>query len=112
MSALNVLKAAASVGQGSVEGALPPHIVRFTLEYASKPDLASERERIASMLGARGFELDPFDPDLPNFAILQFPGVSRTISAPTLLERPPSRRGRNPPPHHIFGHAGLADIDA
>src|SRR5712672_135729 len=27
-------------------------------------------------------------------------------------ERPPSLRGRNPPPHHIFGHAGLADIDA
>jgi hypothetical protein len=26
-------------------------------------------------------------------------------------ERPPSLRGRNPPPHHIFGHAGLADID-
>src|ERR1700682_3318665 len=27
-------------------------------------------------------------------------------------ERPPSLRGRNPPPHHVFGHAGLADIDA
>src|SRR6202158_3574973 len=27
-------------------------------------------------------------------------------------ERPPSLRGRNPPPHHIFGDAGLADIDA
>src|SRR3984893_15085190 len=27
-------------------------------------------------------------------------------------ERPPSLRGRNPPPHHTFGHAGLADIDA
>src|SRR5258707_1273918 len=27
-------------------------------------------------------------------------------------ERPPSLRGRNPPPHQIFGHAGLADIDA
>src|SRR5258708_7488917 len=27
-------------------------------------------------------------------------------------ERPPSLRGRDPPPHHIFGHAGLADIDA
>src|SRR3977135_2145184 len=27
-------------------------------------------------------------------------------------ERPPSLRGRNPPPHHIFGHAGLANIDA
>src|SRR5258707_9271075 len=27
-------------------------------------------------------------------------------------ERPPSLRGRKPPPHHIFGHAGLADIDA
>jgi serine protease len=84
MSALNVLKAAASVSQGSVEGALPPHIVRFTLEYASKPDLANESERIRVMLGARGFELDPFDPDLPNFAVLQFPGVARTISAPTL----------------------------
>jgi hypothetical protein len=29
-----------------------------------------------------------------------------------MKERPPSLRGRNPPPHHIFGHAGLADIDA
>src|ERR1700761_5945135 len=28
-----------------------------------------------------------------------------------MKERPPSLRGRNPPPH-IFGHAGLADIDA
>src|ERR1700680_1203374 len=27
-------------------------------------------------------------------------------------ERPPSLRGRNPPPLHIFCHAGLADIDA
>src|ERR1700682_3363592 len=27
-------------------------------------------------------------------------------------ESPPSLRGRNPPPHHIFGHAGLTDIDA
>src|SRR5712671_2464521 len=27
-------------------------------------------------------------------------------------ERPPSLRGRNPAPHHIFGHAGLADSDA
>src|SRR3979490_1188612 len=27
-------------------------------------------------------------------------------------ERPPSLRGRNPPPLHIFGHAGLADFDA
>src|ERR1700716_615461 len=27
-------------------------------------------------------------------------------------KRPPSLRGRNPPPHHIFGHAGLADSDA
>jgi hypothetical protein len=27
-------------------------------------------------------------------------------------ERPPSLRGRNPLPHHIFGHAGLTDIDA
>src|SRR6202140_5170408 len=36
---------------------------------------------------------------------------------PSLRGRTPLRtiylvRGRNPPPHHIFGHAGLADIDA
>src|SRR6516165_12505246 len=84
MSALNVLQAAAAVSKGSAEGALPPHIVRFTLEYASKPDLVKESGRIRAMLGASGFELDPFDPDLAQFAVLQFPGVARTISAPTL----------------------------
>src|SRR4249920_2694033 len=26
-------------------------------------------------------------------------------------ERPPSLRRRTPPPHHIFGHAGLPDLD-
>jgi len=27
-------------------------------------------------------------------------------------ERLPSLRGRGPPPRHILGHAGLADVDA
>ena len=41
-------------------------------------------------------------------------GTHRSIAAipsGVTKERPPSLRARNPPPHHIFGHAGLADID-
>jgi serine protease len=84
VSSLNILRAAAALSSGSAEGGLPPHIVRFTLEYAGVPDLAKERERIRALLQADGFELDSFDPDLLNFAVLQFPGVARTISTPTL----------------------------
>lgn len=84
MAALDVLKAAASVTHGSLEGALPPRTLRFTLEYATPPDVEAEHGRIATLLEASGFELGPLDPDLPTFLLLQFPGVARTISTPTL----------------------------
>jgi hypothetical protein len=84
MSALEVLKTAAAFTGGKVAGGLPPDIVRFTLEYRQEPDLAQERQRIATLLGADGFKLEPLDPDLPRFLVLQFPGIARTISTPTL----------------------------
>jgi hypothetical protein len=85
MSALEVLKAAASVGYGALEGALPPRILRFTLEYGGIADLEAERRRLAALLEAQGFELSYLDEDLPAFLLLQFPGVPRTISTPTLF---------------------------
>lgn len=85
MSAIEVLKAVAAVSVGKLEGSLPSRAIRFTLEYRSKPSLASERDRLASFLGASGFELEPLDPELPQFLVLQFPGVRRTISTPVLF---------------------------
>jgi serine protease len=84
MSALDVLKTAASVATGTLEGALPPRLVRFTLEYQDAPKVDEERRRIATLLESATFELTPLDADLPRFLVLQFPGVARTISTPTL----------------------------
>jgi hypothetical protein len=84
MPDFDVLKTVAAASQGRTEGALPPRIVRFTLEYAVPPDLGTERQRIAAFLQAGNFELQPLDQDLPQFVVLQFPGVQRTISTPTL----------------------------
>src|SRR5712672_3392490 len=85
MSAMEVLKVIAAVSVGKLEGALPSRAVRFTLEYKSKPRVARERKRLATFLGANGFDLEPLDPDLPLFLVLQFPGVRRTISTPILF---------------------------
>jgi hypothetical protein len=85
MSALDVLRVAAAASEGKVERALLPRIVRFTLEYAAKLDIAKERDRIATFLQSNGFSLEVLDPDLPLFLVLQFPGVRRTISTPALF---------------------------
>jgi serine protease len=84
MSALDVLKTAASVAQGNLEGALPPRLLRFTLEYEQAPQIEAERQRLTILLDSAAFELTRLDEDLPRFLVLQFPGVSRTISTPTL----------------------------
>ncbi len=84
MSAFDVLKAVAAASQGTVESGLPPRIVRFTLEYGSAPNLALESKRIAQFLGTDSVSLEPLDADLPSFLVLQFPGVPRSISTPTL----------------------------
>jgi len=84
MSALDLLRAVAAASQGTIEGTLPPHIVRFTLEYDAAPDLTSETKRIGVFLQSDRFSLERLDPDLLQFLVLQFPGVSRRISTPTL----------------------------
>ena len=84
MSAMEVLRVAAGLSEAKTEGMLPPRVVRFTLEYAEKPDVSVESNRLAAFLGSNRFSLEPLDPDLPQFLVLQFPGVLRTISTPTL----------------------------
>jgi serine protease len=84
MSALDILKAVASASEGTIEGTLPPRTIRFALEYDSTPDLAVESDRIAAFLESRKFSLERLDADLPHFLVLQFPGVLRRISTPTL----------------------------
>lgn len=84
MSALDVLKAAASASHGTLEGALPPRLLRFTLEYAETPEIEAERRQIAALLDGSAFEITRLDEDLPRFLVLQFPGVPRTIATPTL----------------------------
>lgn len=86
MPALDLLKAVAKAGGAKTEPALPPQIVRFTLEYAQAPDPLAERLWLEAWLQADGFALDLLDADLPTFLVLQFPGVLRTISTPGLFE--------------------------
>src|SRR5258706_7844641 len=85
MSALDVLKEVAAVADARTETALPARIIRFALEYESVPDLAAEAARLAAFLQSDRFSLLPLDDDLPRFLVLQFPGVRRTVSTPTLF---------------------------
>uniref|UniRef100_Q07HM2 Peptidase S8 and S53, subtilisin, kexin, sedolisin n=1 Tax=Rhodopseudomonas palustris (strain BisA53) TaxID=316055 RepID=Q07HM2_RHOP5 len=85
MSALDVLKEVAAVADTRTETALPAQIVRFSLEFESPPDLTAQRARLAALLQSERFSLQPLDADLPTFLVLQFPGVRRSISTPTLF---------------------------
>jgi serine protease len=85
MSILDILGAvAAESSRDDLHGAMPPDIVRFTLEYPTPPDLGKARQSLAEFLGSDRFVLEPLDPELAHFLVLQFPGVPRTISTPTL----------------------------
>lgn len=85
MSAMDILAAvAAESSQDDLHGGTPPDIVRFTLEYPTTPDLSNARQAVSDLLRSDRFALEALDPTLPQFLILQFPRVQRTISAPTL----------------------------
>lgn len=84
MAMLDILKAAAAVAEGTVAGQLPPRTIRFALEYAQPPEVSTERGRIADLLKSQTFDLEVLDDELPTFLVLQFPGVERSISTPTL----------------------------
>lgn len=84
MSALDVLKSAAFAAEGAIDRELPAGLLRFELEFPEAPDLGAARRHLAELAPGGGPTLDPLDPALPRFAVLQFPGVPRTISTPTL----------------------------
>ena len=77
---LELLRAAAAVGQRTESNALPGDILSFTLEYAAPPDLDAERARIAELLEGDGFDLLAYGEDDPNLLILQFQDVPREQS--------------------------------
>ncbi len=78
---LELLQAAAQVGQQSESVALPENTLTFVIQYANQPDLDTERARIEDLLGGGGFDLVPYSvEDDPELLILQFTGVPREQS--------------------------------
>jgi len=82
----DLLTAAAGVGASTGETALPPDILRFTLEYAAAPDIEAERRRLSTLLEGDRFDLFALSEDDPDLLILQFPGVARAQSPDFLFE--------------------------
>lgn len=62
-------------------GKLPPHELRWVLEYPAEPDLALARRDIEALLGTTAFLLEPLSraPALRRFAVLRFPQLERTL---------------------------------
>ncbi len=77
---LDLLAAAQNLAAPEPEEGLPANRLRFTLEYAQAPDETAERQKLVDILGGEKFSLDPLDPLLPEFLVLQFSGVERRIS--------------------------------
>jgi len=68
---------------------LPPHELRFVLEYFNRPDRSSQVAAIRTLLGVEGFCLEPLTGDpgpLDRFLVLRFPYVERTLVQRDLFE--------------------------
>jgi hypothetical protein len=81
---LDVLKRAVRLAAPDPVPGLPPNILRITLEYPAPPDIAAERAELAALLEGPNFDLQPLDPLLPEFLVLQFSGIERRIAPDTL----------------------------
>ena len=86
-----------TVTEQTLQPALPQGTLRFHLEYPQTPDLITAQHQIAELLGHGNFELFamPGDDDQPvidfennfgYFAVLQFPGLERTLSQRSLFD--------------------------
>ncbi|PCD64783.1 hypothetical protein CO648_27530 [Rhizobium phaseoli] len=64
---------------------LRPGILRFELELKRPDDAGGLEAHIAGLLKDGRFVLQPLDPLLPTFYVLQFPGVARTIAPDRLF---------------------------
>lgn len=82
---LDILKAAARLAAAETVEGFPPDLLRITLEYPEAPDPARERDRLAALLEGDGFSLTVLDADLPEFLVLQFPGLERRQAPDTLF---------------------------
>jgi serine protease len=92
MSGLQLLRRILAMQAGSQahDGALrlPPHELRFALEYPQAPDIAAERQALAELLNTDGFALQPLfegNHDLGHILVLRFPGIERTLSREVLF---------------------------
>jgi serine protease len=86
MSTAGLLHAIAKASAaGDAGGALPAQVIRFTLEYSSSPDAVAEHARLQELIGETLPPLVRLDEDLPEFLVLQFADVPRTISTPGLF---------------------------
>lgn len=84
---LDLLKAAAKIAKTTDSGALPPDILRFSLEYENIPNLEEERRKIVELFEGDGFDLlQIYGEDDPNIVILQFPNVKRQQSSQFLFQ--------------------------
>lgn len=85
--AFELLSAAARAATGAASRGLQPGLLRFSLEFASPPDIAAVRAHLIALLGADGFDLKalPSGED-PQILILEFPGVLRAQSPSYLFK--------------------------
>jgi len=84
MADLDILRAVSQASLGD-DKVLRPGIVRFQLELKDPSKARSLRKEIVKLLGAGRFSLAPLDSLLPNFYVLQFPGVPRTVAPDRLF---------------------------
>jgi serine protease len=76
------LAAAGRSASASASIALAQGLLRFTLEYATRPDEAAERAKVEALIGGGSFQLFRLPPGAdPLIYILQFPDVPREQSA-------------------------------
>ncbi|KRQ07645.1 hypothetical protein AOQ73_12110 [Bradyrhizobium pachyrhizi] len=79
-----LLQLAAKNALGSVSG-LPSNTIRFVLESAADSDLAVLHSKLLDLLGVSSVDLQPLADTAPEFTVLQFPGVRRTVAPPRLF---------------------------
>lgn len=80
---LEILVTAQRLAAETPEPGFPTNRLRFSLEYTEAPDIEEERAKLVELLGGDKFDLRPFDELLPEFLVLQFPGVERRVSPET-----------------------------
>jgi len=66
----------------AAKGQLPPHELRFILEFPDSSRIASSRNELERLLGSDAFLLEPLGTSrvLEQFAVLRFPDLERTLA--------------------------------